>query len=89
MNVREAILEALKFKSEGDIFSLLDLTKQVSELLGRWITDGTISRYLRFFNEGFFDRHGIIFRYEVVKNGVYRIIQKENLKKVYEKTTLF
>jgi len=89
MNVREAILEALKFKSEGDIFSLLDLTRQVSEIRKKWTTDGTVSRYLRFFNEGFFDKYGVVLRYDVVKNGVYRIIQKENLKKVYEKTTLF
>lgn len=87
MTVREAILKALESYKIGDVFSLLSLTEKVEFYRGKWVTDGTVSRYLRWFNEGVFDRYGIIFRWKVIKPGVYRIIRKEKLEKNQEGTS--
>ena len=80
MTVREAILKALENYRVGDTFSLIGLTEKVEFYRNKWVTDGTVSRYLRWFNEGEFDHYGVIFRWEVVKAGVYRITRKEKVE---------
>lgn len=72
MSIAKAIAEVIRFKDIGDEFSLIWLTEQVSALRGKWTTDGSVSRYLRWWNEGRFD-HLLPFRWEVVRAGRYRI----------------
>jgi len=79
MRVKDAILEVLRWKNVGDTISLIDMTQKVGDLLGKYVTDGTVSRYLRWFNEGKFDKDMVV-RYEVVRHGRYRIIKKEDWK---------
>jgi len=75
MTVDEAIMEVVKKMEPGDTFSLLWLTEQVKKIRGHIVTDGTVSRILRYFNEGRYDNkpYSVSFRYEVVRKGVYRI----------------
>lgn len=80
MRIRTAILTALENYKVGDKFSLIGLTEKVVFYRGKWTTDGTVSRYLRWFNEGNFDKYGVIFRWEVVRAGVYKITKKEKVQ---------
>ena len=77
ITIGDAILKGLptitpKEGKEKDMFSLIRLTEFVCEYRGKWVTDGSVSRELRRFNEET-PHLGWVLKWEVVKGGVYRI----------------
>lgn len=78
ISIREAILKALQFKKTGDEFSLIQVTEMVTSYREKLTTDGSVSRRLREFNAGKHDAASdIVFRWDVVRDGVYKIIRMD------------
>lgn len=74
MSIAKAIGMALDGKRVGDTFSIIALAEKVTFYRGKWTTDGSVSRYLRWWNQGVYD-HILVLRWEVVSPGVCRIME--------------
>jgi hypothetical protein len=82
MTICEAIIEAIKGYGNGDTFSLIELTELIGYIRGKLTTDGSVSRRLREFNSGKYDKLGHILRWQVERGGVYKIVQNSPISEV-------